>query len=367
MPPDKKKIVVVCYTGNSGLTDYSVSLSRALSASTNVILVTGRNVPDEYLNFPFEINKFFRKSRYYPFDIARLFWFLLKNKPDTVLFQSWLKIPIIDTVLVSLLKVLGIRTAVTVHDVLPHYPHSWSRFELAAYYRIFDNVVVHSNTARDKVISMGVNRPVLVVPHGVYDLFDTEGLDKQQGRSRIGGLGEEDFVILFFGRITPRKGVITFLRVAQTYINDTNIKFVVAGFNGMKDASSREREEYLRLCNAENVILSDRRIPFSEVQWYFSAADIVVLPYMEGTTSGVLKLALAFKKPVVATNIGDIADALSLGFGELVELGADIENRISAAIEVIRRNCADYKNRADNAYEKYEWGNIAKQYSLHIM
>lgn len=367
MPPAEKKIVVVCYTGNSGLTDYSVSLSRALSVSADVTLVTGRNVPDEYLGFSFKVNKFFRKSRYYPFDIFRLLWLFIKNRPDTVLFQSWLKIPFVDTVLVRLLRVLGIHTAVTVHDVLPHYPRSWSRVELSTYYRMFDKVVVHSDTAKDQIISMGVNTPILVVPHGIYDLFDTERLDKQQGRSRLGGLNAEDFVILFFGRITPRKGIITFLRLAKAYRNDANVKFVVAGFDGMKDADTDERDEYLRLCNAENVILADRRIPFLEVQWYFSAADLVVLPYTEGTTSGVIKLALAFKKPVVATNIGDIADALSLGFGELVELDGDVENEIGMAIEKIRQNPVYYRNRADSAYEKYEWGGIAKQYYLHIV
>lgn len=367
MQPGEKKIVVVCYTGNSGLTDYSVSLSRALSVCADVTLVTGRNVPDEYLGFPFKVNKFFRKSRYYPFDVIRLLWFFVRNRPDAVLFQSWLKIPLVDTILVSLLRVLGIRTAVTVHDVLPHYPRSWSQLELAAYYRMFDKVVVHSDKAKAKIISMGVTSPILVVPHGIYDLFDTERLGKQQGRSRIGGLNAEDFVILFFGRITPRKGVITFLRVAEAYRNDANVKFVVAGFDGMKDADSDERDEYLRLCNAENVILADRRIPFLEVQWYFSATDLVVLPYTEGTTSGVIKLALAFKKPVVATNIGDIADALSLGFGELVELGSDVESEIGMAIEKIRRNPAYYRTHADNAFEKYEWGGIAKQYYLHIV
>ena len=54
-----------------------------------------------------------------------------------------------------------------------------------------------------------------------------------------------------------------------------------------------------------NCLIVDRRIDFQDVEKYFSAADIIALPYLEGTTSGVLKLALAFGKPVVATNVGD--------------------------------------------------------------
>ena len=38
-----------------------------------------------------------------------------------------------------------------------------------------------------------------------------------------------------------------------------------------------------------------------KITLYFSAADVVVLPYYEVTQSGVLHIAYAFGKPVVAT------------------------------------------------------------------
>ena len=51
-------------------------------------------------------------------------------------------------------------------------------------------------------------------------------------------------------------------------------------------------------------------IPNSEVALYFSAADVVVLPYNEITQSGVLQIAYAFSKPVVAFAIGGFKESI---------------------------------------------------------
>ena len=51
----------------------------------------------------------------------------------------------------------------------------------------------------------------------------------------------------------------------------------------------------------------------NEIATYFFAADVVVLPYNEVTQSGVLQIAYAFGKPVVATCLGGFKEAVENG------------------------------------------------------
>ena len=53
--------------------------------------------------------------------------------------------------------------------------------------------------------------------------------------------------------------------------------------------------------------MDSRYIPDEEVKWYFSAADVVILPYREITGSAVAKLTLGFARPAIATDVGGLS------------------------------------------------------------
>jgi glycosyltransferase involved in cell wall biosynthesis len=57
----------------------------------------------------------------------------------------------------------------------------------------------------------------------------------------------------------------------------------------------------------------DRFIPDSEVDALFRAADAVALPYRSATQSGVAQIALAFRKPLVLTRTGGLAELVEEG------------------------------------------------------
>jgi glycosyltransferase involved in cell wall biosynthesis len=54
-------------------------------------------------------------------------------------------------------------------------------------------------------------------------------------------------------------------------------------------------------------------VPIEEVGSLLSGCRLVVLPYVRGNQSGVLHLAQSFSRPVVASAVGDIPDALGDG------------------------------------------------------
>lgn len=360
------KIEVVSFTGDSGLADYSVSLAKALAHIAKATVVTSQSLPKRFDTMGFTVERVFRRSRHYPVDIFRFFFGVLRRQPDWVLVQGPLKVPFMDALIVRVLGMLGIQLAVTVHDVLPHYPHAWSKTEYGFYYRSFKRVVVHSAAAMAGVKALGVKRDILMVPHGIYDIFDLTGISRTNAQQRLGMLRKSDFVVLFFGHLEPRKGLLVFLDAAEKLKNDGDIKFVLAGGNSLKNHESIfvERLEHAR--TMPNVLLHDQRIAYEDVENYFSACDLVALPYLEGTTSGVLKLALAFGKPVVATRVGDFPEQVPVGAGLIIESNSDIVQSLCSAIEVIRSNQEAFSSAMAEAGQDAQWPEIARRVVAYL-
>lgn len=335
----KVNVTVVCFTGNSGLTDYSVSLCRALAETCCVTLISAKSIlrsyPGRLLAFP--VAALFNRTRYYPAGVLRLVCHVLHERPQWVLFQSFLKVPLLEALLVLLLRfVLRVKVALTIHDFLPHYPKPWSRLTHKAYYSCFDKIIVHSERSLRDLRDMGVAVAARVIPHGVYDLFDIDRLGKAEALQFFPEIQEGSFVALFFGHIETRKGIFPFLEAAKASTGSPCLTFVVAGSN---DLSCADRERLDAFRELGNLVIHDHRIAFEDVQRYFAAADAVVLPYLEGTTSGVLKLATTFKKPVVATKVGDISEMLSDNDGVLVDGGEGaLPGAILEALIRIRRS-----------------------------
>lgn len=354
------RVDVACFTGQSGITDYSVSLCRALSDKARVRLLTATSLPDRFRSMGFAVETPFRRSRHYPIDFPRFLARIIRDAPDWLLLQSELKSPIAEGLGCAHLRRHGVRTALAIHDVLPHYPRPWSRAEYAWYYGRFDALVVHSQSAFDAVRAMGVDRPMTVIPHGIYDLFRLRMPSCAEARQRI-GLSLQDRVVLFFGHLEPRKGLGPLLDAARSLVDRPDIKFVVAGSNDLGTHGAQWPARLDEARRLPNVLIHDRRIPFEEVEDYFCAADVVALPYLEGTTSGVLKLAIAFGKPVVASDVGDLPHEVPAGGGILLpadRLTAELPGALTRLLD--RPETATAAMHA--ASRQGDWSSIADRY-----
>ena len=349
---------MVCFSGNSGLTDYTVSLCRELSKLCDLLMITSTVYAEDQYKTNFSILRLFRRTRLYPIDILRFIFYVLKRKPDVILFESWMKYPIVEWILIKLFKLNGIRTILTIHDLLPHYPKPWSKLLLSKFYGCFDRLIVHSHKAALGLKQMVVNTKPLVVPHGVYDIFNVDNLTRKDVAHRFPTVQDTDFVVLFFGYIDVRKGIFEFLAASELLEDKTDIKFLISGASSLKGHAISKLERYRE--NA-NVILHDKSIPMNEVQHYFSLVDVVVLPYLEGTTSGILKMAIAFGKPIIVTDIGDFSETLEDWPGLLIPTHNIAENLAEAILEM-QHNNKQYLQSVSQNREKYQWDLIAKKH-----
>lgn len=358
-----RPVSVIVFVGDSGLTHYAMSLARALAVHRRVELVTGRSyVHQDYPDLPCRVIPFFRRSRYYPLDLVRLLLHLLQRRDHIVLLQSVLKVPTLDALFFRLLRWLGLRCVMTVHDVLPHHPLPTSRFSHRLLYNAFKALIVHSERTRCDVAALGVKVASHVVPHGIYDVFDFDGLTAIEARARYSTFHPDDYVVLFFGRINRRKGIVEFLDLIDDLAGVPGLRFIVAGSNGIggEDRALLERFEKVRV--DPRCLVEDGLVPFGDVQHYFRMANVVVLPYREGTTSGVLKLALAFGRPVIAADVGDLGEALADDIGLLLPPDFD-RQQFSRAVLEMRQRGAHFAACGAAVREKYAWPRVAIVYS----
>lgn len=353
-------VELVSFTGDSGLADYAVSLAREMRKLTDVRVVTSDRTPAHFRQMGFEVLPTFRRSRHFPVDVWKFVAGVLKRRPRWVVLQGPLKWPLLDAVLVRVLRACGIGVAITVHDVLPHYPGWLSRWTYAAYYRAGSKLITHSEAAKSALASMGVNRPTLVVPHGIYDLFRLTNLSREQAR-RLLGLPDDAHVCLFFGHLETRKGVQVLIEAAERLQGNRAHHFVIAGGRDANDGSDAYRDALSRAAKLSNVTLLDQRIPFEEVERFFVAADAVALPYLEGTTSGVLKLALAFGIPVIATPVGDFPEQVPEGGGVFIEQDGDVPAALIRGLETLKGD-PSYQRCMANSRDLAQWSDIAARY-----
>ncbi len=352
------KVVIVSFTGDSGLTDYAVSLAKSMAVKDNVTLFTAESLPAQFDTMGFKVFRVFRRSRHFPIDIVKFIYKIIAHKPDWLIVQGPLKFAGLDAFVFKLIRLFGIRCAITVHDVLPHYPKPWSKREFSFYYRSFEKVIAHSEAASQALKEMGISQKILVVPHGIYDIFNCSNLTQLQALEYFPGIDKNSIKVLFFGNLESRKGLWEFIATAKR-LAGKNYTFIIAGAPHLENSGPGAEARLEQARALPNILVHDQRIAFEAVERYFAAADIIALPYLEGTTSGVLKLALAFGKPVIASRVGDFPEQVPAGAGIIIDPN-NLEEEFTSAIIAMGQNLAEFSYSMQHTASNAQWPDIAR-------
>jgi len=209
---------------------------------------------------------------------------------------------------VAWLHFRGTRIVWTAHNLHSHnkrYPKA-ERWFWRALTPMFDGCIALSETsarlAREEFPTLR-STSVSVIPHGDYRGSYPATITAADSRARLGIPGDQS-VVLFFGGINPYKNVPRLIDTFQS-AGVPNSTLVIAG-----RPSSPEVEQEVKATVREDarVQLHLRRIPDDEVQVFFKAADLVVLPFLEILNSGSAILALSFDKPVLVPDAGSLPE-----------------------------------------------------------
>jgi glycosyltransferase involved in cell wall biosynthesis len=302
----------------------------------------------------------------YPVNIIETVFILYKNKISIVHFQT---VNQIELLMIAVFKIIGIKIIYTIHNVKPR--HQNFKFYHPRLYKLIygfcDHLVIHSEQGRQEICELFAISPdkVSVIPHGDYKFFmNDQSLTKEEAKINL-GLMPDDKTILFFGAIRESKGLKNIVLALPDIIKCVkHIKLLIVG------EPCHDYSIYRALINSgklEDYVYEDLKyIQNQEVSKYFSAADIVVLPYNDITQSGVLQIAYAFGKPVIATAIGGFLEAVLDGKNGFLFPKDDIKCLSQKVIEILSDQdkmtaMGDYSRYlSDN---KYSWDTISEETS----
>jgi D-inositol-3-phosphate glycosyltransferase len=199
----------------------------------------------------------------------------------------------------------------TVHNVLPHERRVFDCLLSYLAFRFSDRLLVHAEILRDETVKSFCENPqkIAVVPHGIC-VDGTVSYEKTDARVHLGI--KEKYVLLFFGFVRPYKGLSDLIAAFKEVVNRFDVALVIAG--EFFTAATEYRKELEQHGVAKRTYLFPRYILYEEVPHFFSAADIVVQPYVRFSgQSGVTQTAYHYSVPVVATDVGGLPELVLHG------------------------------------------------------
>lgn len=282
--------------------------------------------------------------------------------PDTVLFPRALWHSLLETVLLrgllSWAKVRGIKILWTVHD-LDSSDNAQPQLE-RWFWRYFlphlDGYICLTNAGKRLACERFpalVKLPGFVSAHGDFRAAYPRTLTKLEAREAL-ELPAGVPVLLNFGLIRPYKGVPELIDAVRGLAVDNAILLIA----GRVFDASVEQEILARVQETTQIRLFLKWISFEDTQYYFMAADLVVLPYRRILNSGTLMLALAFERPVLVPQLGTMRE-LQERFGKdwLRVYKGDLDNaELSEAI-----NWATHTHRSPLDLTGLDWPSLALQ------
>lgn len=236
---------------------------------------------------------------------------IIEIEPDIVIFKYWIPFfaPSFGTIIKHVKKKINIKSLVICDNIIPHENRLFDNSLTKYFFKFIDYFIVMSKSVKNDLLYLFPNAKYKYTPHPLYDIFGNED-NKDKSREYLGI--QEDKVVLFFGLIRPYKGLDLLIQAAKI------LKLQLNDFKILAVGDCYERPEpYSDIIYANNLSdIFDLRfefIPNEKVSLYFSAADIIVLPYKSATQSGIVPIAYHFNKPVIVTNVGGLSEIVEEG------------------------------------------------------
>lgn len=255
-------------------------------------------------------NKFLRLFRF----VYALFVSLVsaRRSGEKIVHYHFFGMGALESSMCLLAKIFGCRVVATIHDVESFAGSEggvFSRFMFSS----IDQFIVHNASSRNALLEVapdGFNdSDISIIHHGNY-ASSVKRLDAASSRRAL-GLPDDGAVVLFFGQIKQVKGLDLLLTAIPEVVKKTgNVTFLIAG-KVWKDDFSRYQSIIDELGLAPFVKTHIRYIPDEDVDLYYSAADIVALPYRKIYQSGVLLMAMSYGLPVLASDLPGMSEVVT--------------------------------------------------------
>ncbi len=250
----------------------------------------------------------------------RLTRYLLQERPDAVQFGK-INFPF-EAFFLAWLRFRGLCLTQICHEFELRERGSAPAAYLAnrlytAVYAQFSLIFLHGESNRRRFLQLfpQPEGKTAVIPHGNERIFAEQhgGEAVREKLRRQYRLADGEPVILFFGNLTPSKGLPELLRAFARARCQAPARLIVAGYPTKYINLPILRETAVNLGIADSVVFDARYIPIAEVGPLMELATVVAYPYLSSTQSGSLQVAYSFGRPVVATAVGGLPDVVEDG------------------------------------------------------
>jgi glycosyltransferase involved in cell wall biosynthesis len=242
------------------------------------------------------------------------------------------------------------------HNVIEHETSPWKKALTKIVLKNGNYFIVHSSQDHKNFTQALPEANVKIHSHPVYDMFNTGSLTKKEAKQ---WLNIENNLILFFGFVRPYKGLEYLLESMPIILAEIDATLVIAGEFWRDENSYYDRIKTLRI--ERDVRIVNHYIKNEDIKFYFTASDIVALPYLTATGSGVAQMAVGFNKPVLTTDVGCLPEIVRHEKTGYVVKPKDPE---SIAVNII----SFFKNKKEVEFteniaryrKRFSWDNLVK-------
>lgn len=345
-----------------GIAQFSEQFRRSLAKKRDVDAFTFQN---QYPNFLFpgqsqfeELKPNFQNARivstFQPWTYFSSLKILKKSRGDLFITSYWMSF--FGPMMGFWARFLPKKTVkiALIHNLIPHEKRFFDGVFNRYFLRKYDGFVLLSDAVRNDVLKLKPEAVTLVLKHPSYQQFGLK-IDKKRAREIL-NVNQTKKTVLFFGLIRDYKGLD--LLLAAFSMLDDSFQLVIAG------EVYGDRDGYDKLITQSKnkyIYFVDQFIPSEEVNLYFSAADLCVLPYKTATQSGIKAMCDAFHLPVLVSRVGGL-------HGEILEdengfvirdtsafpLSEQIEEVFSdSRIENVSKNIQNHLENKQNEWDEF--------------
>lgn len=369
------KIVIAgtAYPMRGGIAQFNALLYKYFSSSGNDVIMYSfkRQYPEflfpgktQYeqgeptLKIPFNRNHIELDS-VNPFNWLISGFKIAKEKPGLVIFKYWLPYfaPCFGVISFIVKLISGSKVLFICDNVIPHERRTGDTFFTKLAFSQADYFIVMSGTVEEDLKKFNKGKPYRLIPHPVYNIFG-EKKDKTSAKEFIYSEFKidlrKDKVILFFGYVRKYKGLNFLIDALPEILKKVNVKLLIVGEFYEDETKYREQIAHLNLEN--NVKVVSDFVPDEKVKYFFSACDVVILPYADATQSGIIQIAYFYDKPVIATNVGGLSEAVLDNKTGLIIKAKSSEAIAEAVIKFYEENLEEkFSRNSSEEKEKYSW------------
>lgn len=292
-----------------------------------------------------------------PLSWIKVFERLRYLSPDLIVYKYWMPFfaPSLGTIAFLTNRYTKIKSLCIIDNLVPHERRLGDMLLNKYVINNTNYFFVMSKKVELDLIKLKPNAKYKLVKHPIYSNFGTP-LSKQIARKKL-NITEEK-VVLYFGYIRKYKGIKYLIKAVPRILEKVDVKTIIAG------EFYEDKEPYLKEIKntgrEDKILLVDRFISDDEVNTYFSAADLLVLPYINATQSGITQIALAYNLPCVVTDVGGLPEVVLDGKTGFVVPPENSEAIARAVIDFFEiADKSEMIKNIEKEKSKYSWEKMA--------